>query len=144
MPTIRIQGTDLSHGEADILTFDEGLIGLAHLRSMVLVRQPSIEPFLWLASIDDPTIAFLVVEPHTLFPVYEPHLPGAAHFRHYMDEGETPVVLGIAQIAANWKHSTINLRAPLFISSRTMSGAQIALIESPYRLNEPLPLSRAA
>lgn len=144
MPTLRIQGTDLSYDEADIITFDEGLIGLPHLRRMVLVRQDDIAPLLWLASLDDPRVAFLVVEPHTLFSNFELRLPDDSHFRDIVSGDETPVVLAIVLIASDWAQSTINLRAPLFISARTMHGAQIALTDSPYRVDEPLPFALAA
>lgn len=144
MPTICIQGTELAYDEADIITFDEGLIGLPHLRRMVLVRQSNIAPFLWLASLDDPQAAFLVVNPGALFPTYQPPLSAEITQRLGLNEGETPVALSIVLIAPDWTQSTINLRAPIFVCARTMRSAQIVLTDTAYKLDEPLPLAKAA
>ena len=74
MPTIRIQGTDLTYEEKDIIRFDEGLIGMPHLRRMVLINQTDIAPFLLLCSLDDSQLAFLVLEAVVHFPRYTPRL----------------------------------------------------------------------
>jgi flagellar assembly factor FliW len=143
MPILNVEGTELEYGEADIITFAEGLIGLPHLRRMVLVNRAEAEPFLWLASVDEPETAFLVLDPRLWTPGYQPALPeslkqlsGAAD--------ETLVVLAIVTIAADWAASTINLRAPIVISPSTMQGAQVILTESTYKHNEPLPQAQAA
>src|ERR1041385_7970535 len=117
MASIRIQGTELSYAESDIITFAEGMIGLPHLRRMVLIHQSDIEPFLWLASLDDPTVVFLVIEPHTAFPDYAPPVPEAVRASLGLAANESPLMLTIALIAAEWTESTINLRAPLMVAT---------------------------
>jgi flagellar assembly factor FliW len=141
MPTIRIQGTDLPYDESDIFTFKEGLIGLPHLRRMVLVRQLDIFPFLWLASLDDSEIAFLVIDARTLYPDYRPAIADDVRARISLDSEATPLALAIVTIAQDWTRSTVNLRAPLFVNTAAMSGAQAALVSTAYKLDEPLPLS---
>ena len=142
MPTIRIQGIDLTYDEKDIVTFDEGLIGLPHLRRMVLVNQTDIAPLLWLASLDEPGTAFLVVNPRSLFSDYVPRVPDDVYSRTgSAREEEQLLTMAIVLIAPDWQRSTINLRAPLFISARNMRGAQIALTENHYRVDAPLPLA---
>ncbi len=143
MSTIRIQGTELSYTESDIITFAEGMIGLPHLRRMVLINQSDIEPFLWLASLDDPSVVFLVIEPRTVFPDYAPPVPEAVRAALGLAVDEPPLMLTIALIAAEWTESTINLRAPLMVAPRTMCAAQIVLSDSAYQLNQPLPFQAA-
>ena len=144
MQMIHIQGTELSYEETDIIKFEEGLIGLPRLNRMVLVHQPDIKPFLWLASLDDPDTAFLVVDPRLLFPDYDPTLADPRHIHPSADSDETPLVLALALINPDWRSSTVNLRAPLFVSPSTMRGLQMVLTDSPYALNEPLPESLPA
>ena len=140
MPTIHIQGVDLSYQESSIITFDEGLIGFPGLKRMVIVRQSGIEPFLWLASLDDASVAFLVVDPRQLFPDYKVEWQTVAPAHQLASEDdEAPLVLAMVLIAAEWKESSVNLRAPIFISPSTMRGMQCALSDSPYRLDEPFP-----
>ncbi|HYJ46771.1 MAG TPA: flagellar assembly protein FliW [Pyrinomonadaceae bacterium] len=140
MPTIHIQGVDLSYQESSIITFDEGLIGFPGLKRMVIVRQSGIEPFLWLASLDDASVAFLVVDPRQLFPDYKVEWQTVAPAHQLgSEDDEAPLVLAMVLIAAEWKESSVNLRAPIFISPSTMRGMQFALSDSPYRLDEPFP-----
>jgi flagellar assembly factor FliW len=56
---------------------------------------------------------------------------------------ESPLLLTIVLIAAEWTQSTINLRAPLMVAPKTMRGAQIVLSDSTWRLNQSLPLHLA-
>jgi flagellar assembly factor FliW len=144
MQTIHIQGTELAYDETSVVTFDEGLIGLPQLRRMVLVRQTDIEPFMWLASLEDEQTAFLVVEPLALFPDYAPHVPDDVHARLGAGRDERLLILAIVLIAPDWELSTVNLRAPLFISPGRMRGAQVVLTDSSYLAREPLPFDLAA
>ncbi len=144
MPTLRIQGADLAFEEKDVITFSEGLLGLPQLRRMALVRQSSIEPFLWLASLDQAGVAFVVTEARTLFPAYYPSLPADSSLYNVLESDESPLVLAIVLVDADWQKSSFNLRAPLFISARAMRGAQVVLSDSSFSVAEPLPdLSKA-
>lgn len=139
MPTFRIQNAELSYDESSVITIDEGLIGLPHLRRMALVRQTTVEPFLWLASLDDEKVAFLVVDPRAIFSDYEPRLTKEMRERLALADGEPALALAIVLIAPEWTKTTINLRAPILINPRTMRGAQMILSETPYRHDELLP-----
>src|SRR3954469_13918362 len=96
MPTIQILGADLPYEATDIITFEEGLIGFPELKRLVLVRQTSIEPFLWLAAIDDPEIVFLVTDPRQIFPDYKTEILEAAQANGLAAKDETPLVLAIS------------------------------------------------
>lgn len=138
MSTIKIQGTELTYNPADVITFDEGLIGLPNLRRMVLVGQSDISPFLWLASLDDET-AFLVLEPTSVFPEYHPVISDDAKTCINLGDDAAATLLTIVSLSPDWKKSTVNLRAPLFINASEMRGAQAVLMTSDYKLSEPLP-----
>jgi flagellar assembly factor FliW len=144
MPKLMIQGTEISYDEDDVITFPEGLIGLPHLRRMVIVEQSSIEPFMWLVPVEKDAAAFVVADARALFPGYAPSLPADANFRATLDADDSPVMLAIVMIAADWQESTANLRAPLFISAHTKTGAQIVLADNKYTVGEQLPLAMAA
>lgn len=144
MPSIRIQSKDIDYEEESVITFDEGIVGLPHLRRLVIVSQPEIVPFLWLASVEEPETAFLVMEPHSQFDNYAPALPAQVSARIGMQEKEQPLLLTIVRIMPEWQCSTVNLRAPLVIAPSSMRGTQLVLTESNYRLDEPLAALAAA
>lgn len=134
----------MTYGERDVVTFEEGLIGLPEMRRMVLAEQTDIRPFLWMVSADDPQFAFLVVSAAELLEGFEPTLSEDERARLNFDSAEELTVLSVCVIEAEWERSTVNLRAPLFISSRTMRGAQVVLPDAAYRVDEPLTAARAA
>ncbi|HET6976328.1 MAG TPA: flagellar assembly protein FliW [Pyrinomonadaceae bacterium] len=144
MATICIQGTELNYDDNDVIVFPEGLIGLPHLKRMVLIRQSFIEPFMWLASLDQDDVAFVVIETKSLFAGFAPSVPADSNFANTLSDDETPLVLSIVLINSEWRDCTVNLRAPIFISSRMMSGAQVILTDNTYSVSEPLPLAMAA
>jgi len=144
MPTLRIQGNEIPYEEKDIITFPEGLIGLPHLTRMVAVKEATIEPFIWFAAVNGDDVAFVVAEAYSLFPNYEAKLPADSNMNDLLAENEVPVVLAIVLIDTDWQKSTANLRAPLFISAKTMRGAQVVLNDNSFSVAEPLPLAAAA
>jgi flagellar assembly factor FliW len=132
MTTVRIEGAELSCEAPDVIEFEEGLIGLPRLRRMVLARQEGLEPLLWLVSRDDPEAAFLVIDPREVFGDYDPPPPRGW-------EGERCLVLSTVRVAADWRATTINLRAPVFVSPSRMRGLQCLLGDARYQHDEPLP-----
>ncbi|MFN7927435.1 MAG: flagellar assembly protein FliW [Blastocatellia bacterium] len=141
MATIRVQGVELSYEEQDIIRFDEGLIGMPQLRRMVLLNYTEVAPILLLCALDDPTIAFLVLESKTHLPAYAPQFSAALKQQLGLGEGEDFLTLVTVTIAAEWTASTVNLRAPIVIAPSAMRGAQIILTDSAYQLAEPLPFN---
>ena len=137
MPKVQIQSTDIEYADADVITFEEGLVGLPSLRRLVVVSQPEILPFLWLAAVDESETAFLVLEPHSHCPGYAPAVPAEVRLRIGLRSGEEPLLLTIARIMPDWQDSTLNLRAPLVIAPSSMRGTQLVLSDSQYQLNEP-------
>jgi flagellar assembly factor FliW len=144
MPTLCVQKVELPYTAKDIIRFDEGIIGMPDVKQMVLVHQDEIAPFLWLVSLDEASLGFLVLQAQAFFPDYAPTI--SADVRRQLGVGETEelLVLVTVTIAPAWERSTANLRAPLVIAPQTMRGLQVILSGSPYQLSEPLPLQAAA
>lgn len=118
--------------EDEVLNFTEGLIGLPKMRRAVLIPMDEYQPFCWLASLDDEKNRFIVVNPHEIFPDYAPLIP--------QELSETDLqTLAIVKISSDWQNTTINLRAPIFVNSKTQKAAQVVLTESRYDLAESLP-----
>ena len=144
MPKVRIQSTDIEYTDKDVITFEEGLIGLPQLRRLVVISQPEIAPFFWLASVETDEMAFLVLDPQAYLDTYTPRLPTETRMRIGLKADEEPLMLAITRITPEWHESTLNLRAPLVISTGAMRGTQPVLTETNYRLDEPLAALAAA
>lgn len=132
MPSITIKGENFSYREDEIISFNEGLIGLPDLRRAVLIPLSGCEPFCWLASLDDEKFRFVVVNPNEIFADYNP-----AEFVVF-NEPETKV-LAIVKISSDWQKTMINLRAPILINTESNRAVQMVLSESTYGLAENIP-----
>jgi flagellar assembly factor FliW len=136
MPTININRTDYDYDESEVISFAEGLIGLPQMRRAVLIPLEDFQPFCWMASLDDEKNRFIVVDPQRIYADYEAPLP-ASLSRDFAAGGRE--VLAIVTISSDWRKTTVNLRAPLFVDRQHKSGAQIILTESRFGHAEPLP-----
>lgn len=125
---INIQGTDYSYEEEAVIQFSEGLIGFPELRRAVLIPLDEYAPFCWLASLDDERVRFIVVNPRQVFNDYD---------TGFEDEPLQP--MAIVKISSDWRETTVNLRAPIFVNAETRRAAQIVLDRTSYRLAETLP-----
>lgn len=131
MPAIKINGQDHFYGEDQIIEFIEGLIGFPHLRRAALIASSDYAPFCWLASIDDASVRFIVVDPDEVYADYEAKTP---------DDGSVSL-LAIVKVSSDWRKTTVNLRAPIFIDRAKKRGIQMVISESKYQLEEALPLA---
>ena len=132
MPTIEINGKDYFYQEDQIIDFTEGLVGLPELRRAALIPLNEYEPFCWLASVDDEKIRFVVVDPSVIFPDYNPI--------ESKDIGGPDVnIFAIVKMASDWRETTLNLRAPIFIETENRRGSQHILSDDRYGLAEAVP-----
>jgi flagellar assembly factor FliW len=122
-----INNTEHQYEESQIVEFAEGLLGLPQMRRAALIPAEGFAPFSWLASLDDDSVRFIVVDPKEVFADY--------------DSGSELSTLAIVKISSDWQKTTVNLRAPIFVDTKTKRGSQVILSESNYKLEEALPLN---
>ena len=58
--------------EDQVITFAPGLLGFTHLQRYVLIERRQESPFLWLQSLDNPELAFVVIDPAVILSDYRP------------------------------------------------------------------------
>lgn len=117
---------------SDILTFPEGLLGFAHVRRYILLAEPEEEPFLWLQGIDDPDLAFIVVNPHIFFPGYEVQVKSQELSSIHLTDIDKADVLVIVTLPEEPMDLTANLRGPLIINRENNFAKQLVLIDDRY------------
>ncbi|MDA0738215.1 MAG: flagellar assembly protein FliW [Nitrospirae bacterium] len=96
-----------------------------------LQAQLSIEGYQWLQSLDDGSIAFVVVEPGVVKPDYHVEIQDDALHEIEFQDGDDVVVLSIVTIPPDQPNkATANLQGPLIINATRNQGKQIILNES--------------
>lgn len=136
----------LEFGEEAVFTFAKEILGFPQYRRFILMEEPDQLPLRWLQSVEEPELAFAVVDPRLFFPDYE--VPLAADDRRVLDlaPGEKILSLAIVTIPSDPRLMTANLQGPILIASRSRKGIQVVLYDSPYScrqrlLPDPAPVS---
>ncbi|WP_148223863.1 flagellar assembly protein FliW [Spirochaeta thermophila] len=114
----------LTVDERQILTFVNGLFGFEHLTRYALLdsHQP---PFYWLQSLEDPQVAFVVIDPRVFRPDYDPApLPSDLEALG-LERQEDLLIFAIVTIPENQREMTANLQGPLLVNRKTRRAAQV-------------------
>ncbi len=132
------QAADVVHvvsgrfGELDVpvdrvLHFPQGLIGFPRVRRFVILDHRPGSPFKWMLCLEEPDVAFAVVEPGHLVPDYRAPLELAARTL-----GTAPADVAlfvIVTIPPDPTAMTVNLMAPVVVDVRTRTSRQLVLEE---------------
>ncbi|HRK21048.1 MAG TPA: flagellar assembly protein FliW [Fimbriimonadaceae bacterium] len=127
MPTLdQTRFGSLDYTDSDILTFTEGLIGFAHCQRFILVQTQSKGSFRWLQSIEEPKIAFLVVDPASYVRGYALEIEDDEAESLAIGPDTATLVLTTASIPPGRpQEMTINLAGPIVINADARTGRQL-------------------
>jgi flagellar assembly factor FliW len=98
-----------------VVEFPVGLIGIGGSRYVLLAREEN-SPFVWLQSVDEPTMALAVTNPFQFFPEYAVELFDAEADRIGITDPTQADVYVTVRAAEALEDFTVNLRAPILIS----------------------------
>ena len=99
-----------------VLEFPNGLIGLGGTRYTLIAREESA-PFMWLHSLDDPSLAIPVTNPWYFFASYEVEVSTAEAERIGITDPADADVYVTVRAGETIEDFRANLRAPLLISN---------------------------
>jgi flagellar assembly factor FliW len=98
-----------------VIEFPTGLIGLGGTRYTLIAREESA-PFLWLHSLDDPSLAVPVTNPWHFFSTFEVEISDAEAERIGVTDPSKAEVLVTVRAGESVEDFRANLRAPILIS----------------------------
>lgn len=133
-----------TYRESEVLTFPWGLPGFASLRRFIALNLGGQEKFVWLQSLDDPSVALPTADPWQIFADYAPHLPPYATSSLDLRNPEDFATLCVVVVTPGAAEMTMNLLAPIVVNLRTKTGRQITLEAGGYSVRTPIPRKAAA
>ena len=125
--------------ESAIIRFEEGIIGFESYHDYVLLDssdEPS--PFRSLQSIEDSSLAFMLLDPFTVRPDYEVEISEDAAALLSIADNEDIAIFAIVVVPDNIKMMSINLKAPIIINARVNKGAQYIVDKAEYSVRHYL------
>lgn len=136
---------EIAVDETRIIRMNEGMLGFEHLKRYILITQDNETPFMWFQSVDDGSLAFVVIHSFAVKEDYEPVI--SDEDTQLLDLSayagpEDVVVLSVVTIRSDPFTVTANLRAPVVVNVKRMLAKQVVLAESEYPVRHPLTGTR--
>lgn len=119
--------------EEQIFSFDPGIGGFETLRRYALIPEQD-SPVEWLQSLEDPEVAFALLEPFSFKADYAFELTDADAAALGMREAQDALVRCVLTLHEDPELITANLLAPLIFSRRSHMARQVILQNSDYEL----------
>ena len=121
--------------EEALIEFPVGIIGFPSQHRYILIEHKP--PFSWLHSVDDPNLAFVVVDGMEFGDNYSLQAPIGNKDIDLQADDEFAVLV-IVTVRSDPTMSTANLKAPLFVNLKNRKGIQVIYDDS--RLSTRYPL----
>jgi flagellar assembly factor FliW len=129
---------------ANGLRLPMGILGFEQVKDYLLTANAAEEPFRWLRVKDNPTLAFVVIEPFLVAPDYHPDIPQPDVEFLGLTKPEDALLYSIVTLHAG-QRATINLKGPVVINRNTGIGKQVIIANAAnYSVHYPLPEAEAA
>lgn len=121
--------------EKDIVTFAGPIFGFEQYRRFVfLYREEVSREFIWLQSVEEEALCFILVQPDLITDNYQPELPDET--KNLLGEGDYMCLL-VVSLREPAKESTVNLKSPIIVNPALHKAAQFVL-EGNLPLRHPL------
>jgi flagellar assembly factor FliW len=115
-----------------VISMPEGMLGFSEITRYVLIQHRDGSPFLWYQAVDEPNLAFVVVDAFTFFPDYEVIMSSEdVQVLNCAQPGDLAVFL-VVVIPDNPEDMTANLRGPLIINVGSKVARQVVLTDEKY------------
>jgi flagellar assembly factor FliW len=130
LQTTRFGNIDVD--ENRIIRFPAGLPGFTEARRFILLEHAPNNPFHWLQNVDDPSLAFVVIDPLLVEPGYGAFIPRAELESLQLKGAKEAVILSLVTIDRADREVTTNLLAPLVVNPVTRQGKQLILVDTNF------------
>jgi len=132
---MKIQSTILGEVEApesEILTFDNGMPGFENEKKFILLSIEGNEVYQILQSINSKEIGFVTTNPYLFISDYTFDLDESTVEALNIASEEDIIVLTIVTVKEPFNASTVNLKAPVIINTKSKKAKQCILEKSDY------------
>lgn len=136
--------------EDKIISFPLGIPGFDDKKEFILLSKEEEEVFFWLQCVDDPTIAFAVMDILKVLPDYDPLISmedlKIIDIQNSQEDMEKIISYNIVVVPENIEEMRVNLKAPIVINADTFKGRQVLAsnddLEVGYKIFHKLNLDK--
>ncbi len=121
----------IEYAQEQVIVFIEGILGFPAYREYVLLEHRK-GPFMWLQSLEEPSLAFLVTDPWYFFPEYAPEIPDEDVEALELEEPYNFSVFCFVTVPEQVELMTVNLKGPTVVNLNTRKAKQVVLLNPEY------------
>ncbi len=111
--------------ETEVYHFTQPLFGFEEYTDFVILHDEEIgENIIWLQSVQEPGLCFILMDPSGMSATFAPELPAGSD--KLLGEGDC-LCWVVAVVPQNFRDTSVNLKSPVFINTKTHLAAQIML-----------------
>ena len=130
---------EIDIAEDKIIKFNQGIPGFEEERDFAIIPYDEKSPFLFLQSLSQGDLAFLIINPFLIFPDYEFEIDDLSIEELQVKQSEEMLTYTIITMAdSDIKKMTTNLIAPLIINKSNNLAKQVVLEKSNYTTKHSL------
>lgn len=124
---------EIKINEENIIHFPEGILGFEEEKQFVIIKDEDEQnPFHWLQSVQNPELAFIIINPFFVFPDYDIVLSKSVQEKLKIDDEKDVVVYSIVVVPEDIEKMTTNLLGPIVININKKLGKQVILDDDRY------------
>lgn len=127
----------VEYEDDQVLEFEEGILGFPDLHEYVLIDHEK-GPFIWLQSLEDPGLAFVLVDPWPFFPEYSPDIADEDVEMLELVEPYNFSVFCVVNVPPAPAEITVNLMGPIVVNLNTRKARQVVVMNTDYTTREKL------
>ena len=129
---------DIDVDKSRVIRMKGGMLGFEPLGKYVLLTQDEKTPFWWFQSVEDGSVAFVVINSFAIKPDYKPVISDAEANLLEIASSEDAVLFSVVTIRSDPFAVTANLRAPVMINAKKMLAKQVILVDPDYPVQYPI------
>jgi flagellar assembly factor FliW len=123
---------EINFKEAEVLNFPKGILGFSQLTRYLILEREEIAPFKWIQSVEDPNVAFVILNPMQFFPNYKLEINEIELEELNYTNSRDLIVYVIVNIPSDISLASADLLGPLVINPKRRLAKQAVMPESPY------------
>jgi len=128
--------------ENDVYDFPQGLYAFADNKRFALLSPLGADVYpMWLQSLDDPDLCFIVFNPMLIDSGFTLTLEEGERKTIGLEKNEDVAALVIAKVPADYTHTTVNMKSPIVINKAQHKAMQV-ILPSDYPFRMPIYTSR--
>jgi flagellar assembly factor FliW len=143
MNALKLETRDFGQVEIDeerVITMPTGMPGFPETHRFVILDREETRPFLWYQCVDDPGLAFVIINPNLFEPDYAVDLKAVLREMSWNSGREEDLAIYAIVNASEGipEKITANLIGPLVINSKKKEATQMVITGSPYSHKQPV------